>query len=100
MSDDASKGFFTYTQRDVANTALSVSSLAALGATAGTTFAPGPGSVVGGFVGGLAGLFLERFIDLKPPNPPREQVTSSTTRNTAREGTRRSFWRGRGGLRA
>ena len=60
-----SHGFLTYTQKDVANTALSVSSLAALGATAGTAFVPGPGSIFGGLVGGLAGLIVERFIDRK-----------------------------------
>jgi hypothetical protein len=63
-------GLFTYTQKDVANTALSVSSLAALGATAGTAIIPGLGSVVGGLVGGLAGLVVERVIDRKPANKP------------------------------
>jgi hypothetical protein len=66
MSEWPMKSFFAYTQKDVANTALSVSSLAALGATAGTTIAPGPGSVVGGLVGGLAGFVIERLVDLKP----------------------------------
>lgn len=61
-------GFFTYTQKDIANTALSVSSLAAIGATAGTAFVPGVGSVVGGLVGGLAGIVIERFIDRKSSN--------------------------------
>jgi hypothetical protein len=67
MSDrPMSHGLFTYTQKDLANTALSVSSLAALGATAGTAIIPGAGSVVGGLVGGVVGLIVERFIDLKP----------------------------------
>jgi hypothetical protein len=54
---------FTYTQRDIANVAVSVSSTAAVGATVGTFIAPGPGSVVGGLVGGLVGLVIERVID-------------------------------------
>jgi hypothetical protein len=66
-------GLFTYTQKDVANTALSVSSLAALGATAGTAIVPGVGSVVGGLVGGFAGFVVERFIDRKPAEQPSTQ---------------------------
>lgn len=73
MSERPITRFFTYSQRDVANTALSVSSLAVLGATAGTALVPGAGTVVGGFVGGLAGLVLERVIDVKPT----DQVTAS-----------------------
>jgi hypothetical protein len=65
---------FTYTQKDIANTALSVSSLAAIGATAGTAIIPGAGSVVGGLVGGLAGLIIERVIDRKSTN----QASSSS----------------------
>jgi Glycine zipper len=60
---------FTYTQRDVANVAVSVSSTAAVGATVGTFVAPGPGSVVGGLVGGLVGLVIERVIDRKSTEP-------------------------------
>jgi len=81
MSERSATRFFVYTQRDVANTAVSVSSLAALGATAGTTIAPGPGSVVGGLVGGLAGFVIERIIDRKPPNETGEQATSSSSAN-------------------
>lgn len=67
----------SYTQKDVANTALSVSSLAALGATAGSFVVPGPGSVIGGIVGGLAGILVERVIDLKPTRQ-RGQASSGT----------------------
>jgi hypothetical protein len=67
MSEDKTiHTILTYTQKDVANTAVSVSSLAALGATVGTFVAPGAGSVIGGLAGGLAGLVVERYIDRKP----------------------------------
>jgi outer membrane lipoprotein SlyB len=66
MSEDRIHTILTYTQKDVANTAVSVSSLAALGATVGTFVAPGAGSVIGGLAGGLAGLVVERYIDRKP----------------------------------
>jgi zinc transporter ZupT len=62
--------FLSYTQRDVANTAVSVSSLGALGATVGTFIVPGVGSVLGGLVGGLAGVIVERYIDRKPSAQP------------------------------
>jgi len=66
--------FLTYTQKDVANTAVSVSSLAALGATVGTIVAPGAGSVIGGLAGSLVGLIVERYIDRKPAT----QTTASS----------------------
>jgi outer membrane lipoprotein SlyB len=72
----STNGLFVYTQRDVANTALSVSSLAAIGATAGTAVVPGIGSVVGGLVGGIAGLVVERLIDRKPAS--EESVSPSS----------------------
>jgi hypothetical protein len=67
----------TYTQKDVANTALSVSSLAAIGATAGTFVVPGAGSVVGGLVGGLAGFLVERVIDFNSAARPKETTPQS-----------------------
>jgi outer membrane lipoprotein SlyB len=70
MSEDrTTHTILTYTQKDVANTAVSVSSLAALGATVGTFIAPGAGSVIGGLAGGLAGLVVERYIDRRPSSP-------------------------------
>lgn len=68
MSEDkVTPSIFIYTQKDVANTAISVSSLAAFGATLGTFVSPGPGSVIGGLLGSVAGLAVERYIDRKPP---------------------------------
>jgi Glycine zipper len=70
MSDSTNRHtILTYTQKDVANTALSVSSLAALGAITGTFVVPGLGSVVGGLVGGLGGIVVERFLDRKSSQP-------------------------------
>jgi len=69
---------FTYTQKDIANVAVSVSSTAAVGATIGTFVAPGPGSVVGGFVGGLLGFAFERFIDRKSTEEPKVHYSSSS----------------------
>ena len=74
---DAPHTIFTYTQKDIANVAVSVSSTAAVGATIGTFVAPGPGSVFGGFVGGLVGLAIERFIDRKPTEQPKIHSSSS-----------------------
>jgi outer membrane lipoprotein SlyB len=68
---------FVYTPKDVANTALSVSTVAALGATAGTTIAPGPGTVIGAVVGGLAGFIVERIVDRKFPHQSSEKTTGS-----------------------
>jgi hypothetical protein len=65
--------FFTFTQKDVANSALYVSSGATIGATTGTVIMAGVGTVVGGLVGGLAGLIIERVVDRKPSVTQRSE---------------------------
>jgi len=76
MSEGPEKHLFTFTQRDVANIAVSISSTAVVGATAGSFIAPGPGTVVGTLLGGLTGLAIERFVDRKVATQPSEISTN------------------------
>jgi hypothetical protein len=70
---DQKPQIFIFTQKDVANSALYVSSGSTIGAIAGTIIIPGPGTVVGGLVGGLAGLIIERVVDRKPSVTQRSE---------------------------